>query len=142
MIIGQDCPAQWGVYNPGQLDSEELKPSPGPSFNPDRHYMGHNISVVNLSDFVTPPDEFFEYLCFETATISRLAVNKASAKMVVVYHHDAQTVHQYDQVPAGAFQMLDAKMAKDEVVRVVKEACAVSTLEEFPDAVLTNVDIV
>ncbi len=101
--------------------------------------MGHNISVVNLSDFVTPPDEFFEYLCFDSPTISRLAVNKASAKMVIV-NHDTQIIFQYDQVPAGAFQMLDAKMAKDEVVRVVKEACDVSMLEEFPDAVLTDLD--
>jgi hypothetical protein len=140
MIVGQDCPAQWEVLNAGQFDPRELKPTPGPSFSPTVGYMGHNIALVHLSDFPTPPDEFFEYLCYHSDTISRLAVNKATSKMAVMYK-DSATVHQYDQVPAAVFHMLDiGAAAREEAMRMVKEACSASVLEEFPDAVLTNVD--
>jgi hypothetical protein len=143
MIIGHDCQQQWEVINACSLANVrakcDLTATPGPAFTPGTWFMGHNVALVNLRDRSSPPDEFFEYLCFDSATISRLAVNKVACKMVVEYR-DGPTVHQFDLVPGPVFRMLETGASKEEVVGIARNACQSSVLKKFPDAMLTDVD--
>jgi hypothetical protein len=60
---------------------------------------------------------------------------------VVVVYRDSPTVYRYDGVAGPLFQMLEDAASKQDAVQVVKAMCPATVLEEFPDAVLTNVDM-
>jgi hypothetical protein len=44
------------------------------------------------------PDDFFEFLCFDSEAIHRLAVNRVSRQVAVVYN-DNNSVYMYHNVP-------------------------------------------
>ena len=103
-------------------------------------YMGHNIGYVNLSDFTNPPDEYFEFLCLGSETISRVAVNKVQRKIAVIYA-SSPTVYEYDDVSLLRIGQLEQNTSKEEVMTEVQKECpSVHTLEVFPSAVLTNIN--
>jgi hypothetical protein len=135
MIIGQDCLNQWELLS-NNVDIE-MKPTPGPSHAPSTHFLRHNIKILNLSDFRNTPNEFFEFPCFESEALSRLAVNKRTNQMVAVFV-DSTTVYQYNNVPKRYFIAIQSNASKGITINEVKQVCAFKIIENFPKAVLTN----
>lgn len=115
-----------------------VEPTPGPNYNPNVEYLGHNVFIVNVKDISTPLDEFFEFFCFDSDAVDRLAVNKARSQMVVVYH-DSSMVYRYDDVPRSLFQDLESGASKGETVAEVRRVCPFIVIANFPEATLTNI---
>lgn len=165
MIIGRDCAAQNDLMIAARRDTCERskkkshgdgsddKPTasllkaddpdratPGPAFRLGTIFMGHNVSAINVSDFNegAAPDDFFEFLCFDSEAIHRLAVNRASRQVAVVYN-DNKNVYMYHNVPPPLLAGIAAQESKGRAVAAVKAECGVTTISEFPDAALTDV---
>jgi hypothetical protein len=166
MIIGRDCAAQRDLMRiaveRGQIerskkkshgfDSDDDDPTAtlfkaddpdrataGPAFKLGTIFMGHNIRAVDVVDFVEAmvPDEFFEILCFDSEAIHRLAVNRATRQVAVVYNEN-KNVYMYHNVPQPLLAGIAAQESKGQAVAAVKAACDVETIHEFPQAALTN----
>lgn len=135
MIIGQDCSDFFELLR-GALIERGALPTPGPSWTENTHFMGHNLRIIHkIKDFLRPPNEFFEYLCFDSEAIKRIAINKVTQQLVVIFH-DSTTVYVYDGVSTTFADRIDAGESKGEVVNEVKRACSVSTIQHFPRAAL------
>jgi hypothetical protein len=141
IIIGQDCQNQWELLNACQTVDRGMQATPGPRHAPNTHFLGHNVKVLNLSDFLNPPNEFFEFPCFESEALSRLAVNKRTNQMVAVFV-DSTTVYQYNNVPKRYFIAIQSNASKGITINEVKQVCAFKIIENFPKAVLTNFETV
>ena len=137
MIIGQDCSEQWEVLIAClQTADREEEPTPGPGWEANTDFMGHNMRLIaKSSDFRTPPNEFLEYLCFVSEAIKRIAINKVTGQLVAVFH-DSPTVYMYDGVATVYADRIDAGESKGVVVSDVRRACRVSTIHSFPQTVL------
>ena len=169
MIIGRDCAAQNDLMRVAAeagrierskkqrrgLDSDDDDPTaslfkaddpdratPGPAFKLGTIFMGHNVRIIDVGDFIqgAAPDEFFEFLCFDSEAIHRLAVNRASRQVAVIYH-DSKSVYLYREVSQPLLAALAADESKGRAVAAVKAACDVTTIHEFPQAALTNLPI-
>jgi hypothetical protein len=144
MIIGQDCLNQWELLNACQTVDRGMQATPGPRHASNTHFVGlteHNIKILNLSDFLNPPNEFFEFPCFESEALSRLAVNKRTNQMVAVFV-DSMTIYQYSDVPEKYFIAIQSNASKGITINEVKQVCAFEIIQNFPKAVLTNFETV
>lgn len=136
MIIGQDCSRLMELV---MLCDDDAEPTPGPWYSADEFFMGHNIrTITRTGELQYVHDEFFEYLCFDSEAVERIAVNRVTAQMVVVYG-DSATVYQYDRVPARYVQRIESGESKGHVVSEVKNACPATIIPDFPPTtLLTN----
>lgn len=140
MIIGKDISNDWPDLLDLVLASDRVdrgkKPTPGPGYSEDMLFIGHNIRLISkFSDFSTPINDFFEFLCFDSEAINRLAINKVAKQMVVVYH-DSTTVYKYDGVPDIISDRIESGESKGHVVSEVKARCASEVIRNFPRTVL------
>lgn len=140
MIIGQDCAEKWNLLNASQLVDRGVTPSPGPGHEPNTHYMGHNIGLVKVRELVTLPDEYFEFLCFDSDALSRIAVNKATSEIVMGFQ-DSSTVYVYESVPHDLLVAIESGISKGQTVAAVKNLCPMSTVENFPRTTLANFEM-
>jgi hypothetical protein len=164
MIIGSDCAAQgdlmWIAYERRQIERSKKKSrdlgsgddeptarlckaddpdraTAGPAFKLGTIFMGHNIGAMNVADFVEAPDDFFEFLCFDSEAIHRLAVNHATRQVAVIYNNN-KNVYMYHNVPQPLLAGISAQESKGKAVAAVKAACDVTAIHKFPQAALTN----
>jgi hypothetical protein len=161
MIIGRDCAAQRdltriaverskkksrGFYSDDDDPTTRLfkaddsdRATAGPAFKLGTIFMGHNIRAVNVVDFVEAnvPDDFFEFLCFDSEAVHRLAVNPATRQVAVIYN-DNKNMYMYHNVPQPLLAGIAAQESKGKAVAAVKAACVATKIHEFPQAALTN----
>lgn len=110
----------------------------GPAYDPTSHYMGHNIRLSQTSELPGDLDEFFEYLCRNSTAVKRVAVNKNTHQMAVVYH-DSDTVYVYDRLTDAHIHDMETLPGGSvgQIVSDVRASCEVSVVPTFPYAVLT-----
>ena len=135
MIIGQDWSDFMDLFDElCKIPRREhgSRPTPGPGWRENTIFMGHNLRLIhNITDFLSPPDLFFEYLCFDSEAIKRIATNKVTQQLVVIFR-DSTTVYLYDGVSSRFVDRIDAGESKGQVVGKIKQACSFSTIQNFP----------
>jgi hypothetical protein len=121
--------------------SRLIKPTPGPCYEKNVNFLGHNIRMASKS-MIPRLNEFFEYCCFTSSALHRLAINRVTCQVVAVYH-DSNTVYCYSQVPQQIEELLDYADVEEGsfgvVVALIREHCPCAVLDAFPEqAVLLN----
>ena len=140
MIIGTDCADFLKLMQISCESPRERNATPGPSFASNTHFLGHNVKIRNVGDFDegAAPDDFFEFLCFDSEAIRRVAVNRARRQVAVVYH-DSINVYMYHSVPWPLLAAIGAGESMGRAVAAIRDNCDVTTMDAFPHAALTNV---
>jgi hypothetical protein len=67
----------------------QLKPTPGPAFSEDIHFLGHNIAMAPCRA-IPVLDVFLEYAVDDSQTFSRLAFNHVTRQLVLMKKDDEQ----------------------------------------------------
>lgn len=103
MIIGQDV----NRFQPLGLElmmlslqksSRDIKITPGPGFDENVIFMGHNITYADIGLILRQDrNEFIEYPCLGSEAIDRIAVNHKN-KQVVVRYKSGPTVYRYKEI--------------------------------------------
>lgn len=138
MIIGRDCFEQSSdllsyICN---RDAHLMKPSPGPGFAEDVMYMGHNI-ILTAYKQIPVADEFLEFPSLGSRSVRRIALNRVTRQLMVVYT-SSDVVYCYEQLPPHLQQQIENGASRGKTMSAVKDVCAVQAISSFPDTVLVN----
>ncbi len=139
MILGTDwlenVAEEEVVFHFGNVN----RPTHGPGYKPGVSYMGHNIHLSRIEELPKDLNEFFEYPVLGSQTVSRLAINRFTRQLAVVFC-DSPAVHIFAPLSAELEKRIEDRDSRDEVLAQVKATCQSSVAESFPDAALWDVD--
>lgn len=141
MIIGRDVWDQHFLDTASfvrSLDNEN-QPTPGPRYVPGDVFIGHNVRFAKVSELPTV-NEFWEFPCFESESVSRLAVNKVTRELVAVVA-ESGGILRFTQVPEQLIQHLLIGEPLDRVFSAARLTCPSTEVDAFPDAVLLRAPI-
>ncbi len=115
--------------------SPRLKPTPGPGFEEDVVFMGHNTKFADLGLILRKGrNEFLEYPCLGSEAIDRIAVNY-KRRHVAVRYKSAATVYRYKGISYDILgEIHKGSASKGHIVSNIRSACSEYTSSNvFPD---------
>ncbi len=83
MIIGRDY-GKHSISRKHFAIESTVGPTPGPSYEEDVCFTGHNIGLAGIEEVPKDIKEFFEYPPFILQDIKRLALNKVTKQLIVM----------------------------------------------------------
>jgi hypothetical protein len=109
----------------------------GPSYDPEVEFDGHNICFAKKKTiFKNKKNGFLELCCFETSTLSRLAINLVTKELAVIYRDSTNVgFHRFSEFPDDLERSFFDNGTHDATVQLVKDSCPCDELEAFPEAV-------
>eukprot|EP01032_Pedospumella_encystans_P018520 gene18520-21082_t len=135
MILGRDSFRQLkNIANHTKRTNNQTQPSRG-------GFAGGGECDVSI-DFVPlvrlpRVNAFFEYDCSESTSVFRLALNKVSRQLVVIYR-SGSTIYCYASLSKRHEIAIERGESKGEIMSEVKVACHCKEIEMFPVAALVE----
>ena len=136
MILGRDSFQQLkNIVNHTKCFNNETQPTPGRAFCSERkcHVPFDIVPLVKLPRV----NAFFEYDCSESTSVFRLALNKVSRQLIVIYRSGG-TVYCYLSLSKRHEIAIERGESKGEIMSEVKVACHCKEIETFPAAALVE----
>lgn len=143
MIIGRD----YGKHSISRINfaiESTVGPTPGPSYEEDVCFTGHNIGLAGIEEVPKDIKEFFEYPPFILQDIKRLALNKVTKQLIVMYKK-TNLVVAYNGLPFNLEKRLEQVIYHhhiDDVPSVlvsITQICEGVTIDAFPkDTILVD----
>ena len=145
MIVGQDC--KEGLFELLRDAMNSLRESrcgevtPGPSYSKEKVYMGHNIDICPSKELPPTLDCYLEYPCWGSDAVTKLALNKATKQLAVVYLNPSQ-VYIYSNLPDSVNSMVENDPSRGSMMHTIKNQQGVTfeIVTKFPRAVVANFD--
>jgi hypothetical protein len=133
MIIGQDSWKQdYKIYNLGIRAEEDA--THGPGYDDDGGYfIGHNIRLCTPTE--VPKNEFYEYPCYGSDVVSRIAIQKAK-RLLVAEFVDREGIFQFSELPEELEAQIEHSVPTNEVMFAVLQSCPVEIIDSFPESTL------
>ena len=145
MIVGQDC--KEGLFEllqdamSSRRENRSCQVTPGPSYSENVSYMGHNIGICPSKELPPTLDCYLEYPCWGSDAVTKLAFNKATNQLAVVYLNPSQ-VYIYSNLPESVNRMVENEPSRGSMMHTIKNLPGVTfeIVTKFPRAVMVNFD--
>lgn len=136
MIIGQDVLMKnfSGIM---QCYNNSYQPTAGPSYDDNTFYLGHNIGYANINTIVERNiSEYIELQCFNSKSISRLAINNKKKTIIVKYITSNDDIYSYKKVPKQLIMNIIQGDSKGKILSDIKKVCEFTKPNIFPDTIM------
>ena len=119
-------------------DTEEYDyswPTPGPRYDPSLHF-GKTVWFTPIEE-MPRINQFLEYSCHRSKGIKRLAINKVTRQLVVIFSGGDYVYCYAGLHKQFEFEIEDGR-SKGKILSAVKRVCNCKIIDCFPDAVLAE----
>jgi len=136
MILGRDSFLQLkNIANHTTRTNNQTQPTYGRGYRPEK-VCDVAVEFVPLAR-LPRVNAFFEYDCSDSSSVFRLALNKVSRQLVVIYR-SASTVYCYASLSKRHEIAIERGESRGEIMSEVKVACHCKEIDEFPVAALVE----
>ena len=136
MILGKDSFKQLkNIANHTTRTNNETQPTHGRGYHPETIFNA-SIEFAPLTR-LPRVNAFFEYDCSESTSVFRLALNKVSRQLVVIYR-SGSSIYCYTSLSKRHEIAIERGESKGKIMSEVKVACHCKEIDEFPEAALVE----
>ena len=117
--------------------NERQSATPGPSYQENVSYMGHNIRLLKIRE-IKGFENFMELPCHNSTAVFRLAMNKTTRQLIVMYR-DNNRVYCYSNLTKALEKAIQDGGVEDSLgatMHLVQDACPCREIDSFPENAL------